>query len=126
MARTSSAQTPLASQTLATGAGDLSSAWLSTGYGVSGWASAYAATLPTGGLVCYVEGAQDNSGTGVGIIAQPVSLVPLATGSTNAVVFPFAFGPGYGGDWSYYRVRITAPTGNNATVESQAMVTTAF
>lgn len=124
MARTSSAQTPLASQTLATGASDLASSWLSTGYGVSGWVSAYAATLPTGGLVMYIEGAQDNSGTGVGLIQRGVSMVPTATGSGNTVVFPFAMGVGAGGDWSYYRIRITAPTGNNATVESQAMITT--
>lgn len=124
MAKTSSAQTPLASQTLATGASDLASSWLTTGYGVSGWAMVYAASQPTGGLVFYVEGASDGSGTGAGLIMAGISMVPAGTGSGNAAIVPFAFGIGSGGDWAYYRVRLTAPTGNNATVECQAMVTT--
>lgn len=124
MARTSSAQTPLASQTLTVGSGDLSSSWLTTGYGVSGWAKVYAASQPTGGLVFYVEGASDNVGTGVGLIIAGISMVPSGTGSGNAAIVPFAFSIGSGGDWAYYRVRLTAPTGNDATVECQAMVTT--
>lgn len=126
MARSTSSQTPHASQTLATGAGDLQSSWLAINYGVSGAAKVYAASLPTGGLNFYIEGAQDSSGTGAMEIRR-VQMVPTATGSGNAVYVPFALAPGgLDGDWTYYRCSFTAPTGNNATVEVQAMTTTGF
>lgn len=128
MARTTSAQTLITAGTTATAGGSdvVSTGWTDIGYGVSGCAKVYATSLPTGGLNFIIECAQSSSGTGAMEIRRQ-QMIPTATGSGNAVFCPFALAPGgLDGDWSHYRVTITAPVGQNATVECQAMSTTAF
>lgn len=125
MAITKSAQAVLSSQALNTGDSQLNSNYFAIGYGVTGWVKAYGTNTPSGGLVYTINGAADNSGTAVGLLQPGVSVCPSSPGSTNAVTSVFSFGPGgLYGDWSHYQVTITPPTGNNATVEVQAMSTT--
>lgn len=125
MAITKSAQTVLSSQALNTGDSQLNSNYFAIGYGVTGWVTAYGTNRPTGGLVYTIMGAADNSGTAAGPLQPGISVCPLAAGYDNTVTSVFSFGPGgLYGDWAYYRVTITPPTGNNATVEVQAMSTT--
>lgn len=125
MAITKSAQTVLSSQALNTGDSQLNSNYFLISYGVTGWVKAYGTNLPSGGLVYTIDGAADNSGTAVGTLQSGISVCPTLAGSGNAVTSIFSFGPGgLYGDWAYYRVKITPPTGNDATVEVQAMSTT--
>lgn len=128
MARTTSAQTLIAANTTITAGGSdvTSTGWTAIGYGVSGCAKVYAASLPTGGLNFVIECAQDSSGTGAMEVRRQ-QMLPVATGSGNAVFCPFALAPGgLDGDWSHYRVTITAPVAQNATIQVEAMSTTAF
>jgi len=125
MPRTIASQAPYASASLAVGGGTVSGSFLPINYGVSiNLKITNGATGPTAAALAIVEVADDAAGTNAGEVFR----APQGDLAANAVnLWPYSLAPfGGGGDWSHYRVRFVAPTGQAVTVAAQASTTTAI
>lgn len=96
---------------------------LAINYGVSGVAVvANGATGPDAGCDFVVEMSNDGGATWFEWSRQAAG-----TTASTAWRFPFGFGPGgNGGDWDHYRVAFGGNTGQDVTVQADAMTTTSY